>query len=77
MGRTGQVWGGVSGIAPPGVGESGGAGSGGANGEGHAHADKKCGRFPLDQRVNVNQVRLRVEYFDLHISFVIIFVVSL
>ncbi|CAN0114913.1 unnamed protein product, partial [Ascophyllum nodosum] len=28
------------------------------SGEGHAHADKKYGRFPLDQRVNVDQVPL-------------------
>ena len=69
--------GGVTGITPPGVGKSGGAGSGGASGEGHAHADNKYGRFPLDRRVNVDQVHTRVEYFDLFISFVIIFVVSL
>ena len=62
VGRTGQVRGGVSGITPPGAGESGGAGSGCASGEGHAHHDKKYGRFPLDRRINVDQVRTRVEY---------------
>ena len=49
--------GGASGGALLGAGESGGAGSGGANGEGHAHADKKYGRFPLELRANVDQVR--------------------
>ena len=49
--------------------ESGGAGPGDGSGEGHAHADKKYGRFPLDQRVNVDQVRSR-EYFYQDISFV-------
>ena len=69
--------GGVSGIAPPGAGKSRGAGWGGASGEGHAQPDKKYGRFPLDRRVNVDQVRTRVEYFDLSFSFVILFAVSL
>ena len=32
-------------------------GRGGASGEGHAHADKKYGRFPLESRANVDQVR--------------------
>ena len=32
-------------------------GRGGASGEGHAHADKKYGRFPLELRANVDQVR--------------------
>ena len=49
--------GGASGGASLGAGESGGAGSGGASGEGHAHADKKYGRFPLELRANVDQVR--------------------
>ena len=49
--------------------ESGGAGPGDGSGEGHAHADKKYGRFPLDQRVNVDQVRSR-EYFYQDILFV-------
>ena len=58
--------GGFSGIAPPGAGKSRGAGWGGASGEGHAQPDKKYGRFPLDRRVNVDQVSTRVEYFDLY-----------
>ena len=49
--------GGASGGASLGAGGSGGAGSGGASGEGHAHADKKYGRFPLELRANVDQVR--------------------
>ena len=49
--------GGASGDASLGAGESGGVGSGGASGEGHAHADKKYGRFPLELRANVDQVR--------------------
>ena len=63
-GSNGAGAGGVSGIAPPRAGESGGAGSGGASGERHAHANKKYGRFPLDRRVNVDQVRTRVEYIQ-------------
>ena len=47
-GSNGAGTGGVSEIAPPGAGESAGAGSAGPGGEGHAHADKKYGRFPLN-----------------------------
>ena len=53
----------VSGIAPPGAGESAGAGSAGPGGEGHAHADKKYGRFPLNRRVPVDQVRTIVRIY--------------
>ena len=69
MGRTGQVRGGGSRVAQPGAVESGGAGPGDGSGEGHTHADKKYDRFPLDQRVNVDQVRSR-EYFYQDILFV-------
>ena len=55
LGERGR--GGASGGALLGAGESGGAGSGGASGEGHAHADKKYDRFPLELRANVDQVR--------------------
>ena len=55
LGERGR--GGASGGASLGAGESGGAGSGGASGEGHAHADKKYGRFPLELRAKVDQVR--------------------
>ena len=63
MGRTGQARGGVSGIAPPGAGESAGAGSAGPGGKGHAHANKKYGRLPLDRRVSVDQVRTIVRMY--------------
>ena len=62
-GSNGAGAGGGSRVAQPGAVESGGAGPGDGSGEGHAHADKKYGRFPLDQRVNVDQVRSR-EYFN-------------
>ena len=62
-GSNGAGAGGVSGIAPPGAGESAGAGSAGPGGEGHAHADKKYGRFPLNRRVNVDQVSTIVRIY--------------
>ena len=62
-GSNGAGAGGVSGIAPPGAGESAGVGSAGPGGEGHAHADKKYGRFPLNRRVNVDQVRTIVRIY--------------
>ena len=62
-GSNGAGAGGVSGIAPPGAGESAGAGSVRTGGEGHAHADKKYGRFPLNRRVNVDQVRTIVRIY--------------
>ena len=68
-GSNGAGAGGGSRVAQPGAVESGGAGPGDGSGEGHAHADKKYGRFPLDQRVNVDQVRSR-EYFYQDILFV-------
>ena len=66
-GSNGAGAGGVSADAPSGAGKSGGAGSGGANGERHTHADEKYGRFPLDRRANVDQVRTRLQFFDLYV----------
>ena len=62
-GSNGAGAGEVSGIAPPGAGESAGAGSAGPGGERRAHADKKYGRFPLNRRVNVDQVRTIVRIY--------------
>ena len=62
-GSNGAGAGGVSGIAPPWAGESAGAGSAEQGGEGHGHADKKYGRFSLNRRVNVDQVRTIVHIY--------------
>ena len=66
-GSNGAGAGGISGVAPLGAGESAGAGSAGPGGERHAHADKKYGRFPLNRRVNVDQVRTIVRIY-LHVQ---------
>ena len=76
-GSNGAGAGGGSRVAQPGAVESGGAGPGDGSGEGHAHADKKYGRFPLDQRVNMDQVRSRVFQSRYLICWSNIFVVSL
>ena len=66
--RCRRVWGsgvgGGSGGASLGVGEAGGARSGGASREGHAHADKKYGQFPLELGANVDQVRTSSSFWE-------------